>query len=973
MTKRLFRPVLALLLTVAMLFGSASVALAKSSASKGHGSRFSGQFKDWNGTYWANESLARMIVKGVMKGESDGSGLNVQPNRPVTRLEAAVMLVRLLGLDQAATVSNPVWPEPIELEYEDGKVQYKSEFDDDDDIPLWGRDAVAIALEKGFLVFEGHRLNPLTPLKRVEAAVMLVKAAGLEAEAQSQAGAALPFKDAAAISYTAKGYVAVALQHGLVNGMPDGTFQPNKPVTRAEWAAMLDRFDRTRTDDQNQVKGKITAVNQSGTALPTISMTTPVFPNGVTYSVADQAAFFVNGNEATIADLHVGDQVLVQLNATRQITMVTVVTQSPATNIAGTVAAFTAPIAATTLAGGQNGTIILQSTTGAGQAYAVAPDASVRLGVTSGTFADVHADDPVVLSLQNGIVRVITINVVTQTIQGTVKATTVATLDQPATLTLTTAAGATTAYTLAGNVTIVSAAGTNLAFADVHVGDQVELQVQRNLVVRINVLQTTAIRTISGSLSALTIGSAATPSSLTVNASGTYQTLQVAANATVTYSGQALTLADLRLGDTISLTVQNNVVTAIVVTQRTSTALTLTGLVSNLGASSSSFTLTSGASAYTVMWNTATVFTNQGQPATAAALANGQQVKATGTLLSTTLLLTSLDIQVAQTSVSGAITSLTNNTGTTADALTLTTTSGATAMYQVSSTAGISWNGVPLTFGGLLVGDTVTLTVTNGVVTAIVVTGRQTQAVTLSGHASSLNTTANTFVLTVPGTSGNTAYTVGWSNQTVFTYQGLVVTEAQLANGQQVTVAGKGAGSLVTADRVDIQVSQSNLTGEIANTTDPSGSTPGTITIRNSTATSSYQVLGTATVVWKGLPITWGDLAIGDGVTLTLTNGVVSKIDLTNRAAEIVTMAGTVSGLNATAKTFVLTVQGIGPDSQPYTATLTIGYTDQTTFTYLGLSVAATSLGNGQTVSVTGPQVGQVISANSISIQTLAQ
>src|SRR5690606_4730864 len=47
--------------------------------------------------------------------------------------------------------------------------------------------------------------------------------------------------DAKEIPAGAIGYINVALEHGIVSGYPDGTFKPNKNVTRAEMAALLNR------------------------------------------------------------------------------------------------------------------------------------------------------------------------------------------------------------------------------------------------------------------------------------------------------------------------------------------------------------------------------------------------------------------------------------------------------------------------------------------------------------------------------------------------------------------------------------------------------------------------------------------------------------------------------------------------------------------------------------------------------------
>ena len=34
---------------------------------------------------------------------------------------------------------------------------------------------------------------------------------------------------------------------GIITGYPDGTFKPNKPITRAEFAAIAARFDETQS------------------------------------------------------------------------------------------------------------------------------------------------------------------------------------------------------------------------------------------------------------------------------------------------------------------------------------------------------------------------------------------------------------------------------------------------------------------------------------------------------------------------------------------------------------------------------------------------------------------------------------------------------------------------------------------------------------------------------------------------------
>jgi len=184
-----------------------------------------------------------------------------------------------------------------------------------------------------------------------------------------------------------------------------------------------------------------------------------------------------------------------------------------------------------------------------------------------------------------------------------------------------------------------------------------------------------------------------------------------------------------------------------------------------------------------------------------------------------------------------------------------------------------------------------------------------------------------------------------------------------------VTVTGTGAGNLVTADQVDIQVNQANLSGTVVSFTVPTASGNGAITISGSGTTSSFAVAPTARVTWNGLSLTFADLSVGDGVKLALTNGIVSGIELTSHPSTTVNLTGKVSALDAQANTFTLTVQTTDANGQAVSQTYTVGYSGQTSFTYLGLSVSESSLANNQTVTVTGGQVGQAVSATLVDIQ----
>ncbi|HEX8354158.1 MAG TPA: S8 family serine peptidase [Pyrinomonadaceae bacterium] len=79
----------------------------------------------------------------------------------------------------------------------------------------------------------GALFRPDDTADRLTAAVALVRAAGFRAEAEARAGAFLPVADAVAIPSGLRGYVAVALERGLLTA-EGGVFRPQGTLTRLE-------------------------------------------------------------------------------------------------------------------------------------------------------------------------------------------------------------------------------------------------------------------------------------------------------------------------------------------------------------------------------------------------------------------------------------------------------------------------------------------------------------------------------------------------------------------------------------------------------------------------------------------------------------------------------------------------------------------------------------------------------------------
>src|SRR5690606_12690157 len=94
-------------------------------------------------------------------------------------------------------------------------------------------------LDEGVITgFNDGRFHPKKDVTRGQAAIMLGKAL-------NYAGGQLDtkFKDVDE-SVISSGYITELARAGIISGYPDGTFKPNKTVTRAEMALFISRaFD----------------------------------------------------------------------------------------------------------------------------------------------------------------------------------------------------------------------------------------------------------------------------------------------------------------------------------------------------------------------------------------------------------------------------------------------------------------------------------------------------------------------------------------------------------------------------------------------------------------------------------------------------------------------------------------------------------------------------------------------------------
>jgi serine protease AprX len=88
----------------------------------------------------------------------------------------------------------------------------------------------------------GGRFRPYDSVDRLTAAVALVRAAGLRAQAEGQSTAPLAVLDALSIPSNLRGYVSLAISKGILTS--GNCFYPQRPLTRGELAHAMAALQR---------------------------------------------------------------------------------------------------------------------------------------------------------------------------------------------------------------------------------------------------------------------------------------------------------------------------------------------------------------------------------------------------------------------------------------------------------------------------------------------------------------------------------------------------------------------------------------------------------------------------------------------------------------------------------------------------------------------------------------------------------
>lgn len=199
----------------------------------------SSAFNDVNRSHWASEEIIKLYKKGIISGYKNG---NFLPDEEITRGETAVLIARALNLD-TKNVKAP---------------NFK-----DVDNNFYAYNAIAAVSEAGIMNGADNQFLPKKSLTRAEMAELLVKAFQLKANGE------VSFNDVSKDNW-AYNSINIVASNGFVKGYEDGTFQPNREISRAEFTALL---SRVLGDEESELKQLLKEVYYNELELKSYDMT----------------------------------------------------------------------------------------------------------------------------------------------------------------------------------------------------------------------------------------------------------------------------------------------------------------------------------------------------------------------------------------------------------------------------------------------------------------------------------------------------------------------------------------------------------------------------------------------------------------------------------------------------------------------------------------------------------------------------
>lgn len=205
------RRLITLALAVLLCLELSLPALADASSFLSH--RFSASYSDISAGHWSADGVERAATLGIFQGIGNGQ---FGRGQPITRAAFVTAMVRLFG-----------WKETL------------PERDSFSDVTAdrWFYRYVETAKAHGAIAVSDHAFRPTDDITREDMAAMLVRGLGYTSLAGVASGYESPFSDIT----SNKGFIIVAHDLGIVDGVGEDRFDPTGTATREQAAVMMVR------------------------------------------------------------------------------------------------------------------------------------------------------------------------------------------------------------------------------------------------------------------------------------------------------------------------------------------------------------------------------------------------------------------------------------------------------------------------------------------------------------------------------------------------------------------------------------------------------------------------------------------------------------------------------------------------------------------------------------------------------------
>lgn len=261
---------------------------------------YAATFSDVSSTHWAYSNIEEMAKLKYISGYDDGT---FKPKGTLTYLETMQLLSKLLNISNTEVSASKQAYNKLVTEL---------------DVPAWAQEAVMKCLYKG-VITEAElraaaskdmiRTGTNKRVGRLDISIYMAKAMGLEEEANNKAFVSLGYKDLLSIKSEYHKLLHVLIEAGVLsaNGTGNGYFEPSSPLLREQMAKMMSAaYDYLQKNPQGTTKPEPTPGDTTDIITGTISKITK-FDSAVTYisvksKSGSESAYLIDTNTSIRLD-----------------------------------------------------------------------------------------------------------------------------------------------------------------------------------------------------------------------------------------------------------------------------------------------------------------------------------------------------------------------------------------------------------------------------------------------------------------------------------------------------------------------------------------------------------------------------------------------------------------------------------------------------------------------------------------------